>query len=191
MTRMKHNYCAENNICRISPLKEENIENLRKWRNDKNLSKFLRTVPDISNEMEERWFHEYLNDKTICFFSITDRTTDHIVGSLALYDITGDTCDIGKIVIGDPSAHGKGIGYNSFLLAMSIGINELEIKKFRLDVHTENIAALSIYVKIGFEIIGSHDFMKGGKELEMSIDRERFYACNPSWKNVILKKDSV
>lgn len=188
---MKHDFCAENNICRISPLKEDNIENLRKWRNDKELSAFLRPVPYITPEMEKKWFHEYLNDKNTCFFSITDLTTGHMIGSLALYDIAGDTCDIGKIVIGDPSAHGKGMGYNAFLLAMCVGIRKLGIENFRLDVHTENIAALSIYVKAGFEICGSHDFMNGGKELEMKIDADRFKACNPSWKDVILKKDSV
>lgn len=188
---MKHEFCAENNICRISPLKEENTEDLRKWRNDKKLSEFLRPVPYISHEMEEKWFHEYLNDKSSCFFSITDQATGRMVGSLALYDIAGDTCEIGKIVIGDPSAHGKQIGYNSFLLAMIVGIHQLGIENFRLNVHTENLAALSIYVKIGFIITGSHDFIKGGKEIEMSIDRKRFYACNPSWKDVILKKDSV
>ena len=62
---------------------------------------------------------------------------------------------------------------------MSIGFQKLHITDFRLDVHTENIAALSIYVKAGFEICGSHSFVKGGKELEMYVDRTRFEACNP------------
>lgn len=185
---MRHNFYAENKTCIISPLEEQDIEHLRQWRNDKELSKFLRPIPYITPEMEKKWFNDYLEDQTTCFFVIIDKAADRAIGSVALYNINGQKCEIGKVVIGDNSAHGKGRGYNSFLLAMCVGIKELGITQFRLDVHTENIAALSIYVKAGFEISGSHDFINGGKELEMKIDVDRFKSCNPAYKEVIVKK---
>ena len=185
---MYHDFYAENNNCIIAPLEEQDIEYLRQWRNDKELSRFLRPIPYITPEMEKKWFDDYLKDQMTCFFVIIDKESNRVIGSVALYNIEGQSCEIGKVVIGDNSAHGKGMGYNSFLLAMCVGIQELGIKNFRLDVHTENIAALSIYVKAGFEICGSHDFLNGGKELEMKINVDRFRACNPAYKEVIVKK---
>lgn len=185
---MRHNFYAENKNCIIAPLQEQDIEHLRQWRNDKNLSKFLRPIPYITPEMEKKWFDEYLKDQTTCFFVIIEKTSNKVVGSVALYNIDGRKCEIGKVVIGDYSAHGKGMGYNSFLLAMCVGIQKFGINQFRLDVHTENIAALSIYVKAGFEISGSHDFINGGKELEMKIDVDRFKACNPDYKGVMVEQ---
>lgn len=185
---MRHNYFAENKNCIISPLEEQDIEHLRQWRNDKELSRFLRPIPYITPEMEKKWFDNYLEDQAIYFFVIIDKKTNQVIGSVALYNIDNDSCEIGKIVIGDNSAHGKGMGYNSFLLAMCVGIQVLGIKKFRLNVHTENIAALCIYVKAGFEICGSHNFIGGGKELEMKIDVDRFKSCNPAYKEVVVKK---
>ena len=185
---MHHNFYAENNNCIIAPLEEKDIEQLRQWRNDKELSKFLRPITYITPEMEKRWFDEYLEDNDTCFFVIIDKGLDRVIGSVALYNINGQNCEIGKVVIGDNSAHGKGMGYNSFLLAMCVGIQELGIKNFRLDVHVENIPALSIYVKAGFEICGSHDFISGGKELEMRLGINRFKACNPGYTEVVVKR---
>ena len=184
---MRHNFYAENNNCIITSLKEQDIEYLRRWRNDEELSKFLHPISYITPEMQKKWFDEYLNDQTTFFFVIIDKEEDKVIGSIALYNICGEDCEIGKIVIGENSAHGKGMGYNSFLLTMCVGIRELGIKHFKLDVNTENIAALSIYIKAEFEICGSHDFINGGKELEMKIDVDRFKACNPAYKEVIVE----
>lgn len=176
---MTHSYKAENGKCIIRPLKEEDIELLRNWRNNKELSKFLRPIQYITTEAEEKWFQNYLQEDNTYFYTVIDKSTGKRIGSLAIYNVDGTRAEVGKIVIGDDSAHGKGLGYSSLLLAMSIGFQKLHITDFRLDVHIENIAALSIYIKAGFEICGSHSFVKGGKELEMHVDKNRFEACNP------------
>ena len=72
---------------------------------------------------------------------------------------------------------------------MCIGFKYLGINVFNLNVHQQNLAALSIYVKIGFVICGSHDFSGGGKEIEMTIDKERFIACNSVAKDIKTEDD--
>lgn len=184
---MKHYYFAEFDNIRLRPLGVDDIELLRKWRNDKSQTTFLRNIGEISVEAQKKWFKSYLEDDSQIIFAIEETKELHrMVGSVALYEINkaNRTAEIGKIQIGDSSAHGKGIGYKSFLLAMSIGFRYLSIREFHLDVHQQNIAALSIYVKAGFTICGSHDFAGGGKEIEMKIDKKRFDACNPDIKNL-------
>lgn len=183
---MQHHYYAMNDSCKIVPLTKEYIENLRIWRNNPDLSKFLRPIPYITEEAELRWFEDYLFDPGTYFFAVIDSKLNKMIGSVALYHVQDQSCELGKIVIGDRRSHGKGFGYQAVLLAICVGIQTLSIHHFSLDVHTENLAALSIYVRAGFLITGSHDFMRGGKELEMKIDKQRFTACNPDWKSVIV-----
>lgn len=178
---MKHFFYAENEKCILAPLEEKHIELLRTWRNDPTLSRFLRPIAYITAQEEQKWFKHYQEDRTTIFFIVIDRTTSRSVGTVALYDIEGSKCEIGKIVIGDPSAHGKGLGYNAVCLAIHIAFEKLNIEELRLDVHSDNIAALTIYSRVGFEICGMHDFICGGHELEMRITRKRFLACNPDY----------
>lgn len=186
---MKHYFSAQNQVCEIVPLEYNDIEYLRKWRNDPSLSKYLREIPYITKEMQEKWFEDYLIDPNTYFWVIVDKSANKVIGSLAIYSVENNTCEIGKVVIGDKTSHGKGLGYNSLLLAMCIGISKLGIQRFKLDVHTENIAALSIYIKAGFLVCGSHPFIKGGEEIEMEIDKNRFESCNKRISDVSISEE--
>lgn len=188
---MKHEYCAESSSILIRPLKKGDLEYLRSWRNDEKLSTYLRSIPYITEEAQIKWFDKYLEDKSTLFFSIVDKERKTTVGSVALYNFNKDSCDVGKIIIGDPASHGKGIGYRSLLLAITVAIKQLEIRCFRLDVHEDNIPARNIYEKVGFKVIGKHAFEKGGFELEMEIASDCFFGLNPIAEtiNVFMEDD--
>ena len=174
---MKHRYCAESEAILIRPLAKGDLEYLRSWRNDEKLSTYLRSIPYITEDAQLKWFDKYLGDNNTVFFTIVDKERKVTVGSAALYNFDNDSCEVGKIVIGDSSSHGKGIGYRSLLLAITVAIRKLEIRTFRL--HEDNIPARNIYDKVGFKVIGKHDFEKGGYELEMEITSDRFFELNP------------
>lgn len=176
---MKHGYCAESDAILIRPLGKQDLEYLRSWRNDEKLSTYLRSIPYITKEAQIKWFDKYLEDKNTLFFTIVDKEREATVGSVALYNFGNDRCEVGKIVIGDSSSHGKGIGYRSLLLAITVAIKKLQMRGFRLDVHEDNIPARNIYDKVGFNVIGKHAFEKGGYELEMEITCDRFFEKNP------------
>lgn len=183
---MNHKYCAESETTLIRPLHQEDIEKLRVWRNDPQLSKFLSSVPFITEEMQKQWFDRYLSDLDTLFFAVVDKTSNKHVGSVAIYGFKDNSCEIGRIVIGDSSSHGKGIGYGSLLLAMAVAIQVLGIHTITLDVHEDNEPAKRIYEKAGFRIIGNHQFVKGGYELEMFITSEQFYLVNESAKDILV-----
>lgn len=175
---MKHYYYANYNGIILRPLWKCDLEDLRRWRNDKELSKFLTPIQELTTETQIRWYEDYLENEDILFFAVVDHTEGKTIGSVALYGFHDKTCEVGKIVIGDASERGKGIGYYSLLMVMCIGIQYLEIDLFKLKVCEDNCAAYSMYKKAGFEEIARHPFIRGGIEIEMRISKENFERQN-------------
>lgn len=185
---MRHTYCARDEEIELRPLQKGDLELLRIWRNDRQLSLYLRDIPYISTQSQETWYERYLEDDHTIFFAVVDLEKHAVIGSVAIYGFFGNFSEIGKIVIGDPSARGKGLGYKSLLLAMLVGFQYLSIEIFHLDVHEDNIPAKSIYSKAGYYKTGAHAFAGGGTEIEMEITKKEFLRQNPSYRNVKIYK---
>ena len=164
---MIHEYCAEWDDILIRPLHRYDLEYLREWRNTDDNNKYLRNIGFITKEMQLEWFKYYLLDKNSAFFVI-DYKRKRTVGSLAIYDIDSEKCQIGKLLIGDKDARGHRISEKAFLMAMKIGYEYLNINEYSLTVHEDNIPARRVYEEIGFSKTGTRSFEKGGNEIEMS-----------------------
>ena len=186
---MEHRYCAETEQIRIRPLHEEDIEYLRNWRNNKELSVFLSDIPYITQEMQLIWFREYQCKAGTYFFVVIDKDTNKVVGSVAIDMLDGHSFEVGRIVIGDSSAHGRGMGYGALLLAVAIAIKKLNAEIIRLNVHENNGPARNIYERAGFETIGRHEFAKGGYELEMQISSSAFFKSNKLTNEIIIMEE--
>ena len=182
---MEHFIVAQFENIIIRPLEQQDIELLRQWRNDEKISTYLASIPHISGEMQKNWFDRYLSDRdNITFAIVEDQFLKRVVGSLSIYGFHEHEAEIGKIVIGDAEAHGKQVGYRALLLALSYGYEFLRINKFLLNVHEDNVAARTIYQKVGFKIVGQHPFIKGGVELEMELSKDLFEHRNPCTMNI-------
>ena len=176
---MIHFFCAEQNDILIRPLHRYDIEYLREWRNNAELSRFLRSVDTVTAEAQIEWYKKYLEDNDTYFFAI-DYKRKRTVGALALYNIKGNSCDIGKFVIGDQSAKGHRIAENAFLMAMGIAKVFLNKSCFRLSVHEDNVPARHVYEGLGFYKIGEHPFAGGGIEYEMEADFDSVEKLKPA-----------
>ena len=174
MPFVEHHYKAEYGAVRIRPLQHADIELLRQWRNNSSLSEFLNPIGEITPEMQEKWYKEYLADPDIATFAIEEiQNLNRVVGSVAIYRFRGDEAEVGKIVVGDPEAKGKKIGYYGLLLAMEVGFRIFGIQTYFLSVHEDNLPARKIYSYAGFVQIGKHHFVKGGEELEMMLKKAK------------------
>lgn len=189
---MKHRYCALCEDILIRPLKAEDTELIRKWRNDKSLSKYLKPIAEITPEQQQIWYRKYEEDKNVLFFTIVHAKEKRCIGTVALYDFEGDSCEIGKIVIGDNSMQGKGVGYRSALMAMCIGFTYLEINTYRLQVFLENDTAYSLYLKSGFKEINRYEVDMGQEimtNLEMQISIDEFNRTNEMVNEVYMYQE--
>ena len=169
---MIHNYqiCHDNVL--LKPLKEDDIELLRNWRNDANNSLFLRKIPYITPKMQKEWFENYMLNLDEFAFSISEIVKLHrVVGSLSLYQFKASECFFGKILIGDSDAHGRQVGFNATKAAIEIAFYKLNIKKVYLNVYKNNLPALHIYKAVGFEIEDVKSDSCGFEEYTMALKR--------------------
>lgn len=171
---MKHNYIAYYANVFIDQLREEDIERIRGWRNDPSNTIYLRKIPYITSEMQKKWYCRYLENSDEMTFAIREIKDLHrIVGSLSLYHFSNHQVEFGKILIGDPDAHGKGIGFNSLIAVLSIAFEQLNMESVFLHVFEENIPAVTIYKRAGFSVTESH-LLDEKMELTMVISKEQF-----------------
>ena len=117
---MKHLYFARDERCTLEPLDETDTELLRRWRNRADLSRFLQPLPPISQEEQKAWYARYLEDADTLFFAIKARETGKTIGTVALYHLMQNCCEIGKIVIGDEAVKGRGMGTRAVFKALGI-----------------------------------------------------------------------
>ena len=154
---MNHNYTVERGNLLLRPLQEEDIEYLRCWRNDSKQTKFLRPIGHITADMQKKWFEKYLENLDEVTFAIVEtQKLNRIIGSIALYDFTEDSAEIGKIQIGDPEAHGCGYGSLSIAMALQIAFTELGRKRVTASVNRNNIPSYRSFQKVGFTVVGNH-----------------------------------
>ena len=74
---MNHKLEARYSDTYLRPLKEEDLENLRVWRNDKESSHYLRKLGYITPEMQLRWYESYIKDSSEIIFAIVETSDLH------------------------------------------------------------------------------------------------------------------
>lgn len=167
---MDHSFSISIDNVDIRPLRKDDIEFLRNWRNNPDNTRFLSQIPFITPEMQKSWFEKYLSDNDEIIFAIVEnQKLNRIVGSFSLYNFGEDDVEFGKILIGDPEAHGRNIGFNTLTAAKDIAFNMMKKKSVKLHVFKDNIPAVKIYTKAGFKIISEHTADNGFVEYEMAI----------------------
>lgn len=169
---MKHTHEIDFENVHLRPLKEEDIESLRQWRNDPSNTLYLNKIPYITPEMQKKWFEKYLvNDDEMCFAVVENKKLNRLVGSLSLYRFQSDECFFGKILIGDAEAHSRKIGLNATIAATRIAFDQLQKKCVKLFVFADHQVACKVYSKAGFRVIDEHENNCGRKEFTMSIEK--------------------
>lgn len=151
---MNHEYFYEYMGVTIRPIAHSDLEMLREWRNDESNNKFLRKVPYITREMQESWYTSYLKDTDVIMFMIEiEDPAVKTVGSISLYDFSDkEKCELGKVIVGDPGSHNKGIGTRAVVAATRLAIEQLGVQEVFLHVNRENIAAVKSYQRAGYEV---------------------------------------
>ena len=153
------------------------LERLRIWRNDPANSLFLTKIQFVTEEMQMQWFKEYLNDNDHFMFVIEEtKELCRMVGSVSLYDFRQDSCECGKIMVGDLGARGKGIGRLGITLALYVGFNFFKLSAIMALAHEDNTPSLITLQRAGLAISGEHPHptIQGKMEKELLATKEGF-----------------
>lgn len=91
----------------------------------------------------------------ILMFKVVDEDTDSIIGHLQILRINmiNKTGAIGRVLIGEESVRGKGLGENIIRKALDYAFETIGLDRVSLNVYDFNIGAVNCYKKVGFKII--------------------------------------
>ena len=133
----------------------EDIENIRKWCNDPEITKNLSDIflYPHSLKQSESFLQMMLDgsNPNMKGFVIAHKETGDYIGQIDLIGIDwkNGTSLIG-IVIGNSENHCKGYGQEAIKILQKFAFEELNLHKLELEVHAYNEKAYNCYKKCGF-----------------------------------------
>lgn len=131
------------------------------WLNDPVVNKHLATKSSTLANCKE-FVRKQIDDSCSFFLGIFDKDNDKHIGNVKLEPINfAMKYATFGILIGDVNYWGKGVGAEVTKLIVDFAFNEMGLNKVFLGVKKKNIAALSIYKKVGFtEVSSENDAIK-------------------------------
>jgi ribosomal-protein-alanine N-acetyltransferase len=131
-------------------------QNYVNWLNDFDVYKYMETGGNYTIE-ELKSFLIGIEKKQILFWAIHLKHTDQHIGNIKIdpINIKHNTAEYG-IMIGEKEEWGKGYAKEATLKIINYCFEELGIRKITLGLISENLNALKLYEKIGFETEGKY-----------------------------------
>ena len=153
----------------LRPLKESDAKISYKWRNNPQIWKYTGHKPDknITEEIELNWIRNTLKKSNEARYAICIKETDEYIGNVQLTYISNDHAEF-HIFIGDEKYWGKNIGTDATLKMIQIGFSEHNVKEIYLFVNKNNMPAVKVYQKSGFQIESLSN-----KEIKMVIRNDK------------------
>ena len=134
----------------LRPVKSEDAEMLRAWRNLPQISKNMYTDHYITPEEHAAWFRNALADSTRRYWIIC--CDDKDVGLVNLYamDSANRRCHW-AFYVADPYARGKGVGSAVELEILHYVFEKLEFNKLCCEVLATNRGVVRMHQRFGFQ----------------------------------------
>lgn len=166
------------NIC-IREFAENDIANKVRWINDEKNNRYLHYDLPLSIEKTMAWFQNKAENRLDCVIEYNGIP----VGLIGLLNIDNKSQKVEfYISMGRDDFKRKGIATHSTKLLLSYAFNELKMNKIYLNVDEDNIAACSLYEKVGFTLEGRfiQDLFHRGK----LINRLRYAILKEKWEQI-------
>lgn len=128
--------------------------------------------PNFVFPLNEFQLQEYLKDangksSSSYIYSVVDTKTEKLIGHISItrIDRNNRSGRIGRVLVGDPDAKGKGICGQMMQQVLNIAFDELKLHRVTLGVFDFNKPAIACYKKTGFQKEGLlRDHQKFGDE---------------------------
>lgn len=92
-----------------------------------------------------------LNDPNRFAFKVIEQNSSQMIGYAEIY-LKENIANLGRIIIGNKTFRGKGIGQEIVQQLLKYAFIDLDQQKVELNVYDWNIAAIKCYEKVGFVI---------------------------------------
>jgi len=156
-------------MIRLEKSARENYPDLISWiTNEEELMQFA--GPAFTFPLTTEQLYTSLSDKNRIAFTILRVDTNRSIGHAEIY-LLKNSVRLGRIIIGDLSQRGKGLGQQIMHLLLEYTFYYLDRTRAELNVFDWNIAAIKCYEKVGF--VKDYD-----KRLERKVNGKTWNAFN-------------
>jgi RimJ/RimL family protein N-acetyltransferase len=148
---MRKHYYEEGAIALVGIDKDEYVQNMYNYYNDDEVTHYMvyGLRPGNVEKLEDEYNSIVKGENVV--FSILEKKNDKVIGFTGLYSINWQTRHAEfRIIIGDKSSHGRGLGTVITKYLVSYAFEKLNLNKVWLGVNAENSAAVKCYEKAGF-----------------------------------------
>jgi RimJ/RimL family protein N-acetyltransferase len=148
---MNKNAVLEGTRVRLRPLTWDDVLLIQRWSADPELQKLIGETEAMSDADSQALLRDVREDESRLWFAIEIRATGEVIGEAGLLRIfpAWATTDL-SIIVGEPSARGKGYGTEAMRLLLGHAFRELKLHRVAIGVVGFNETALAFYEKIGF-----------------------------------------
>ena len=159
----------------LKSFKIDDWEYLNKWvLNESELVQFA--GPIFSFPVDRKQVESYLSDSNRIVFKIENENKQSI-GMAEISTARENVAKLARILIGEKSMRGKGIGTELINKLSEYGFNNLKKERIILNVYSWNIGAIRCYEKVGFSKTDKPiKFVKIGNEEWETIEMEKVSA---------------
>lgn len=170
---------VEGERVRLEPFRRDLITNrYLSWMQDEKVNKYLVSVDETTSLDDIRNYVSSLPESDL-FIAVFDRKANLHIGNVRLQINISTRIGQYSMMIGDSSYHGQGYGTEIVALTLKIAFDQLLLRKVFCEVAIDNIPAIRVYEKNGFQVskCPSKCFYKKTKKYDLVVMAKK----NPSW----------
>lgn len=130
-------------------LTQEDIEQVRIWRNTPEVASYMYTENEISQEQQQKWFESISKNPNSKYWIITYDGRKLGLASITNIDQALSSC-YWAFYLGDTSVRGAGIGAKVEYNVINYVFNTLKLNKLRCEVFVTNDPVIKMHEKFGF-----------------------------------------
>ena len=136
----------------LKPFNKTDFHRLINWSSSEEiLTQFAGPIFNFPLTIEQ--LEKYVTDKDRLPFKVIDSKTQDIIGHAELLSTSdNETLKICRVLIGDESNRGKGIGQKIIEELLKICFIDKQMNTVELNVFSWNTGAITCYEKVGFKI---------------------------------------
>ncbi|QQK75340.1 GNAT family N-acetyltransferase [Salicibibacter cibarius] len=109
--------------------------------------------PIFTYPLNEKQLERYMEEPDRYIYSVAEQETGEVIGHISLgrIDRANRSARVGKVLVGEPSARGKGIGERMMRDILAIAFDDMKLHRVSLGVFSFNEPAIACYEKVGFK----------------------------------------
>ena len=169
----------------LRPLKEIDLDEIMKWINDLEVTKYLSSfIFPVSRLEEEKYLEKMMSKNDEQKHMVIENKKGQYIGQISLIHIDwkNRNAELG-IVIGNKKDWGKGYGTEAIKMVLNYGFYQMNLNNIYLWVFEYNSRGIHCYEKCGFKKDGalrnSHFYQgKFHHKILMSILKDEFEEMN-------------